>query len=132
MNTSAQIAAVAALDLPFDLSSAEINRQFTAEGAPIPQGKDRAHARATELAENAMNNIVDMPSAEEIARFRAERQAAAAKIRAGWQQEHQDRNARAAAEAAARKQARLDAHLTRNAEIKAAALARRAAMLQAA
>lgn len=122
MNTSAQIAAAAALDLPFDLEEADIARMFAADGSKLPQAAEAPQVRAKALAHQAM--ILQMPTAEQVAAFRAERKAQSDRIRAGWQADHAARNTQAQAEAAARKAERQARHQE---TIKAARSAKKAA-----
>lgn len=61
--TSAQRSAVAALDLPFALSDADIARQFYANGSQRPLDARKPMARVRALATAAMNDIADRPAA---------------------------------------------------------------------
>ena len=127
MITAAQTAAVAALDLPFALDDAEIARSFTADGQPIPRSERSAeamHARATELAHAAMEAV--SPTAEEVAAFRAERQAEEDAIRAASGQRHAALLASTAAAAAVRREERLANHRAHIEALKQGRQARRA------
>lgn len=64
MITAAQRAAVAALDLPFDLSDADIAKQFNADGSDRPFTSAFPLRRARQLAVAAMNAVIaDQPQA---------------------------------------------------------------------
>lgn len=64
MITAAQRTAVAALDLPFDLSDADIVKQFNADGSDRPFVSAFPMRRARQLALAAMNAVsADTPLA---------------------------------------------------------------------
>ena len=64
MITAAQLAAVAAADLPFDLSDADIERQWNPDGSPKQFVSRFPMLRARELAVAAMNAVIaDAPKA---------------------------------------------------------------------
>lgn len=126
MITAAQTAAVAALNLPFDLDDAEIARSFTADGQPIPREPRTAegmHARATELAHAAMEAV--SPSEEEVADFRAERQAEEDAIRAAARRRHEAHLASVSAAATERRIERRANHLAHIDALKQGKQARR-------
>jgi hypothetical protein len=58
MITAAQRAAVAAADLPFELSDAETANQFNADGSARPFVSKFPLLRARELAVAAMNAVI--------------------------------------------------------------------------
>ena len=58
--TAAQRTAVAALDLPFDLSDADIARQFNADGSEIKREQRNPLATVRSLARQAMNDQVEL------------------------------------------------------------------------
>lgn len=61
--TAAQRAAVAALDLPFDLSDSDIARQFEADGTAIPLPPRNPILRVRSLSRAAMEAQVTLPLA---------------------------------------------------------------------
>lgn len=58
MITAAQAAAVAAANLPFDLSDADVARQWNPDGSPRPFVSRMPLARARELAREALDAVV--------------------------------------------------------------------------
>lgn len=65
MITAAQRAAVAAANLPFELSDAEIANQFNADGSSRPFVSKFPLVRARELAVAAMNAVIaSQPTAQ--------------------------------------------------------------------
>lgn len=63
MITQAQRTAVEALDLPFALSDADIERQFEADGTAKVREPRNPMNRVRELARSAMNDQVGLPRA---------------------------------------------------------------------
>jgi len=61
--TAAQRTAVAALNLPFNLSDSDIVRQFTADGNAIDRPRSNPMARVRSLSRAAMDNQVSLPLA---------------------------------------------------------------------
>lgn len=58
--TAAQRAAVEACNLPFDLTDADIARQFNADGSDIKLADRNPRDRARSLARQAMNDQVEL------------------------------------------------------------------------
>lgn len=63
MITQAQRTSVEALDLPFALSDADIQRQFAADGSPIAREARNPMTRVRTLARDAMNNQTGLAKA---------------------------------------------------------------------
>lgn len=63
MITQAQRTAVGALDLPFALSDADIERQFEADGTAKPREQRDPMNRVRDLARSAMNDQAGLPKA---------------------------------------------------------------------